>query len=136
LAEIEKLQAELRRREEETRPNKTLLQLMAQNEAARQAELEELAKKDAKYAEEEVIRRRILREGVPAAPKKPLSKADARLKAAQDALDEIGAEVGEVAKKEIVLKFEEMIRLAVADGRVEDADLYLKALKSLVPDYE
>jgi hypothetical protein len=136
LAEIEKLQAELRRREEETRPNKTLLQLMAQNEAARQAELEELAKKDAKYAEEEAIRRRILREGVPAAPKKPLSKADARLKAAQDALDEIGAEAGEVAKKEIVLKFEEMIRLAVADGRVEDADLYLKALKSLVPDYE
>jgi hypothetical protein len=109
---------------------------MAQNEAARQAELEELAKKDAKYAEEEAIRRRILREGVPAAPKKPLSKADARLKSAQDALDEIGAEAGEVAKKEIVLKFEEMIRLAVADGRVEDADLYLKALKSLVPDYE
>jgi hypothetical protein len=136
LAEVEKLQAELRRREEETRPNKTLLQLMAQNEAARQGELEELAKKDAKCAEEEAIRRRILREGVPAAPKKPLSKADARLKAAQDALDEIGAEAGEVAKKEIVLKLEEMIRLAVADGRVEDADLYLKALKSLVPDYE
>ena len=52
LAEVEQLQAELRRREEETRPNKTLLQLMQQEEEALQAELAELAKKDAKYAEE------------------------------------------------------------------------------------
>lgn len=136
LLEVEKLQAELRRREEETRPNKTLMQLMAQNEAARQAELEEMAKKDAKYAEEEAIRRRILREGVPAAPKKPLSKADKRLAAASEALDAVGAEGTESAKAGMIAKIEALIHQAAADGRIDEADLYLKALKSLVPDYK
>ena len=40
LVEVEKLQEELRRREEETRPNKTLLQLMEEEEKALQAELD------------------------------------------------------------------------------------------------
>jgi hypothetical protein len=135
LAEVEQLQAILRRREEETRPNKTLLQLMEQNEAARRQELEELAKKDAAYAEEEAARRRILREGVPAAPKKPLSKADMRLASAREAIDKVGSDGVEATKKSMVEKLEALIRQAADDGRTEEADLYLKALKSLVPEY-
>lgn len=135
LAEVEKLQEELRRREEETRPNKTLLQLMAQNEAAREAELAEMAKKDAQYAEEEAARRRILREGVPAAPKKPLSETDKRLAAARGGLDDVETERRTAAERQIVARIEPLIRKAAKEGRMEDAEAYLAALKSLVPDY-
>ena len=135
LAEVEKLQEELRRREEETRPNKTLQQLMEQNEAAREAELAEMAKKDAQYAEEEAARRRILREGVPAAPKKPLSATDKRLAAALEALDNVGTAGRTVAERRIVARLEPLIREAAKDGRMEDAEAYFAALKFLVPDY-
>ena len=135
LAEVEKLQEELRRREEETRPNKTLLQLMEQNEAAREAELAEMAKKDAKYAEEEAARRRILREGVRAAPKKPLSATVKRLAAALGSLDEVGAEGRTAAERKIVARLEPLIREAAKEGRMEDAEAYLVALKFLVPGY-
>ena len=135
LAEVESLQEELRRREEETRPNKTLQQLMEQNEAARAAELAEMAKKDAQYAEEEAARRRILREGVPAAPKKPLSKTDKRLAAACGGLDDVESERRTAAEQRIVARLEPLIRAAAKEGRMEDAEAYLNALKSLVPDY-
>ena len=135
LAEIEKLQEELRRREEETRPNKTLQQLMEQNEAAREAELAEMAKKDAKYAEEEAARRRILREGVPAAPKKPLSATDKRLAAALGTLDDVSAEGRTAAERQIVARLEPLIREAAKEGRMADAEAYLTTLKSLVPGY-
>ena len=135
LAEVEKLQEELRRREEETRPNKTLLQLMEQNEAAREAELAEMAKKDAQYAEEEAARRRILREGVPAAPKKALSATDNRLEEAHRALNDVGAEGRIEVERQIVARLESLIHKAVKEGRMEDAESYLKSLKSLVPDY-
>ncbi len=135
LAEVEKLQEELRRREEETRPNKTLQQLMEQNEAAREAELAEMAKKDALYAEEEAARRRILREGVPAAPKKPLSATDKRLAAARGGIDDLEAKSRAAVEKRIVARLEPLIRQAAKDGRMDDAEAYLNALKSLVPDY-
>ena len=135
LIEVEKLQEELRRREEETRPNKTLQQLIAQNEAAREAELAEMAKKDAQYAEEEAARRRILREGVPAAPKKPLSATDKRLAAARGNLDNVEAESRAALEKRIVARLEPLIREAAKEGRMVDAEAYLAALKSLVPDY-
>ena len=135
LAEIEQLQEELRRREEETRPNKTLQQLIEQNEAAREAELAELAKKDAAYAEEEAMRRRVLREGVPAAPKKPLSATDKRLAAARGALDDVDSEGQAAVRKKMVALIEGMMRSAVKDGRNDDAESYLVVLKSLVPDY-
>ncbi len=135
LAEVESLQEELRRREEETRPNKTLQQLMEQNEAARAAELAEMAKKDAQYAEEEAARRRILREGVPAAPQKPLSKTDKRLAAARGGLDDLEAKSRAAVEKRIVARLEPLIRQAAKDGRMDDAEAYLNALKSLVPDY-
>ena len=135
LVEVEQLQEELRRREEETRPNKTLLQLMEQNEAAREAELAEMAKKDAQYAEEEAARRRILREGVPAAPQKPLSATDKRLAAARGGLDDVETERRTAAERQIVARLEPLIRAAAKEGRMEDAEAYLVALKSLVPDY-
>ena len=135
LAEVEQLQEELRRREEETRPNKTLLQLMEQNEAAREAELAEMAKKDAQYAEEEAARRKILREGVPAAPKKPLSQADKRLAAARGTIDDVDAEGSEAVNGKIVARLEALIKQAAKDGRMDDAEAYLTALKSLVPEY-
>ena len=135
LAEIERLQEELRRREEETRPNKTLMQLMAQNEAAREAELAEMAKKDAEYAEEEAARRKILREGVPSAPKKPLSQSDKRLAAARGAIDDVDEERRHELERKIVSRMEALIKQAAKDGRLEEAEAYLVALKSLVPEY-
>ena len=135
LAEVQQLQEELRRREEETRPNKTLQQLMAQNEAAREAELAEMAKKDAQYAEEEAARRKILREGVPAAPKKPLSQADRRLAAARGSLDDLESEGRASVEKKVIARMEALIRQAAKDGRLEEAEAYLAALKSLVPEY-
>jgi len=135
LAEVEQLQEELRRREEETRPNKTLLQLMEQNEAAREAELAEMAKKDAQFAEEEAARRRILREGVPAAPKKPLSATDKRLAAARGGLDDLETEGRTAAERQIVARLEPLIRAAAKEGRMDEAEAYLSALKSLVPNY-
>ena len=136
LVEVEKLQEELRRREEETRPNKTLLQLMEEEEKALQAELAEMAKKDAAFAKEEEIRRRILRDGVPAAPKKPLSAVDQRLLDANASVDNAADEVRSIFEKRMVSRIEALIRQAIKDGRAEDAELYLKSLKSLVPGYE
>lgn len=135
LVEVERLQEELRRREEETRPNKTLMQLIAQNDAAREAELAEMAKRDAQFAEEEAIRRRILREGVPAAPTKPLSATEQRIAAAGAALDDVDSEGRTAVQRRIVERMEALIRQAVADGRTDDAESYIKTLKSLVPDY-
>lgn len=135
LKEIEQLQEELRRREEETRPNKTLLQLMEQNDAAREAELAEMAKRDAQYAEEEAIRRRILREGIPAAPQKPLTETEKRIAAAAVALDDIDSEGRAAIVKRIVARLEAMIRQAAKEGRTDDAESYMDTLKSLVPDY-
>lgn len=136
LVEVENLQEELRRREEETRPNKTLLQLMEEEEKALQAELAELAKKDAAFAEEEAIRRRILREGVPAAPKKPLSAADQRLANANALVNDATNEIRGLFEKRMVSRLEALVRQAMKDGRTDTADSYLKALESLVPGYE
>ena len=135
LAEVQQLQEELRRREEETRPNKTLLQLIEQNEAARQAELEELAKKDAQYAEEEEARRRILREGVPATPPKPPTLGEKRMTEAGKAVEADAAERWSGDEKRIVARMEALIRQAMADGNEIAAEAYLAALKSIVPSY-
>ena len=136
LAEVEALQDELRRREEETRPNKTLLQLMKEEEEALQAELAELAKKDAKFAEEEAIRRRILREGVPAAPKKPLSATDQRLQDANTAIDSAANEVRVLFEKRMATRIKSLINQALKDGRNEEAESYIKVLESLAPGCE
>ena len=111
------------------------MQLIEQNDEARAAELAELAKKDAQYAEEEAARRRILREGVPAVPQKPLSKTDKRLAAARGEIDDVDAEGLSAIDKRITERIEVLIRDAAKDGRMDDAEAYLAALKSLVPEY-
>ena len=136
LREVEQLQEELRRREEETRPNKTLQALIKQNDAAREAELAELAKRDAQYAEEEAIRRRVLREGIPAAPQKPLTKTERRIAAAAGKLDDIDKEGRTALEKRFIAMFEAMIRQAAKEGRNDEAESYLETLKSLVPGYK
>ena len=136
LREVEQLQEELRRREEETRPNKTLQALIEQNDAAREAELAELAKRDAQYAEEEAIRRRVLREGIPAAPQKPLTKTERRIAAAGGKLDDIDKEGRTALEKRFIAMFEAMIRQAAKEGRNDEAESYLETLKSLVPGYK
>ena len=136
IEEIKQLQEVLRQREEETRPNKTLLQLMAQNEAAREAELAEMAKQDAAYAEEEAIRRKILRDGVPAAPKKPLTRAERHLAAVNEDVQKASDERRTAEEKLIVTRLEGLVQQALKDGRAEDAEAYLVALKSLVPGYD
>lgn len=133
LREVEQLQEELRRREEETRPNKTLQALIEQNDAAREAEL---AKRDAQYAEEEAIRRRVLREGIPAAPQKPLTKTERRIAAAGGKLDDIDKEGRTALEKRFIAMFEAMIRQAAKEGRNDEAESYLETLKSLVPGYK
>jgi colicin import membrane protein len=136
LIEVEQLQDELRRREEETRPNKTLLQLIEAEEKAFQAELAEMAKKDAQFAEEEAVRRRVLREGVPAAPKKPLSPTDQRLENATRAINGVSDEVKAVFEKRLLKRLDAVVRQAIKDGRAQEAECYIKTIKSLVPEYE
>ena len=136
LREVELLQEELRRREEETRPNKTLQALIEQNDAAREAELAELAKRDAQYAEVEAIRRRVLREGIPAAPQKPLTKTEKRIAAAGGKLDDIDKEGRTALENRFIAMFEAMIRQAAKEGRNDEAESYLETLKSLVPGYK
>lgn len=135
LKEVEELQELLRRREEETRPNKTLEALIAQNDAAREAELAEMAKKDEKYAEEEARRKRVLREGIPATPQKPLTKTELRIAAAGEALDNIDEMGRERTDKTITEKLEKLMRQAYKQGRIEVAECYLDTLRTLVPGY-
>ena len=109
---------------------------MKEEEEALQAELAELAKKDAKFAEEEAIRRRILREGVPAAPKKPLSATDQRLQDANTAIDSAANEVRVLFEKRMATRIKSLINQALKDGRNEEAESYIKVLESLAPGCE
>ena len=108
---------------------------MEQNEAARQAELEEMAKRDAQYAEEEEARRRVLREGVPAAPSKPPTLGEKRMTEVGKAVEADAAERSRGADERLVARMEALIRQAMADGNEIAAEAYLVALKSLVPNY-
>jgi hypothetical protein len=50
----------------------------------------------------------------------------------ENAADEVRA----IFEKRMVSRVEALIRQALKDGRAEDAEQYLKSLKSLVPGYE
>jgi hypothetical protein len=73
---------------------------------------------------------------VPAAPRKPLSVTDMRLASARGKVDDIDDEGRAAVHRRVVARMEALIRQALKDGRTEDAEAYLAALKSLVPDYE
>ena len=68
-------------------------------------------------------------------PKKPLSATDKRIAAARGGLDNVEAEGRTAAERQIVARLEPLIKQAAKEGRMEDAEAYLIALKSLVPDY-
>jgi len=148
LAEVSELQETLRQREEATRPERTIQDIISENdrrraeeEAAAAAEeerrLAELAEKDyAAYEAEMERRRKINRQGVSGPKAKPLTAAEKMVKNAQDEIDRTAEEGRAVVRKSIVARLEREIRVAIKERRVEDADFYLKNLQLLVPDYK
>ena len=148
LAEVAELQETLRQREEATRPERTINDIISENdrrraeeEAAAAAEeerrLEELREKDyAAYEAEMERRRKINRYGVAGPKAKPLTAAEKKVKAAEDELKRTNDEGRAVVQKDIVVRLEREIKLALAERRIEDADFYLKSLRTLVPEYK
>ena len=148
LAEVAELQETLRKREEATRPERTINDIISENERRRAEEeaaaaaeeerrLEELREKDyAKYEAEMEKRRQINRKGVAGPKAKPLTTAEKKVKDAEEELKRTSDEGRAVVQKSIVARLEREIKLALAERRVEDADYYLKNLKILVPDYK
>ena len=148
LAEVTELQETLRQREEATRPERTINDIISENdrrraeeEAAAAAEeerrLAELAEKDyAAYEAEMERRRQINRKGVAGPKAKPLTTAEKLVKNAQDELERAAEEGRAVIRKDIVERIEREIRVAIKEKRMEDADFYLKNLRILVPDYK
>ena len=148
LAEVAELQETLRQREEATRPERTINDIISENdrrraeeEAAAAAEeerrLEELREKDyAAYEAEMERRRKINRYGVAGPKAKPLTAAEKKVKAAEEELKRTSDEGRAVVQKDIVARLEREIKLALAERRIEDADFYLKSLKVLVPGYK
>ena len=100
-----------------------------------EAELAELAKRDAQYAEEEAERRRILREGVAAQPRKSPTPGEKRLEDVGKAAEAVAAERWSEEEKRIVARMEPLICQALKDKNEAAAEAYLEALKSLVPNY-
>ena len=147
LAETAELQETLRQREEATRPERTIKDLLseterrrAEEEAAAAAEeekrLAELAEKDrAAYEAEMERRRKINRYGVAGPDAKPLTPAEKILKGAEDALAQAGEEGRAAVHRRIVARLEPQIRLALRERRTGDAEFLMKSLQQLVPDY-
>lgn len=148
LAETAALQEMLRQREEATRPERTIKDIMDENArrraeeeaAAAEAEerrLAELREKDYKAYEEEMARRRkINKEGVAGPRPQPLTAGDKILKSAAEEVDRANEEGRAAVRRRIVARLEPEIRQAIREGRVEDAEFCLKNLLLLVPDYK
>ena len=148
LAEVAELQETLRQREEATRPERTINDIISENdrrraeeEAAAAAEeerrLEELREKDyAAYEAEMERRRQINRKGVAGPKAKPLTAAEKKVKAAEEELRRAGDAGRATVQKGIIERIESEIRLALKEHRVEDADFLLKNLLLLVPEYK
>lgn len=148
LAEVAELQETLRQREEATRPERTINDIISENDRRRAEEeakaaaeeerrLAELAAKDrAAYEAEMERRRRINRYGVAGPKVRELSAAEKMVKSAQDELDRTTDEGRAAVQKGIERRIERELRLAIKEHRTEDAEFYLKSLQSLVPGYK
>lgn len=148
LAEVAELQETLRQREEATRPERTIKDIISENDRRRaeaeakaaaeeERRLAELAAKDyAAYEAEMERRRKINRFGVAGPKTKPLTAAEKKMKAAQDELDRATEEGRSVVQKGIINRIENEVRLALKERRTEDAEFYLRSLQSLVPGYK
>ena len=148
LAEVAELQETLRQREEATRPERTINDIISENERRRAEEeaaaaaeeerrLAELAEKDyAAYEAEMERRRKINRQGVAGPKSRPLSAAEKLVKIAQDELDRAATEGRSAVRNGIVERLEREMRMAIKEHRTEDADFLLKNLLILVPEYK
>ena len=131
IAEQKELNAVLREREEDTRPDRTMAMLIAENEEQRRLELGEDYVPDYEYTEQPTYE---LHEGPATGFKKPTAQ-DFRLAAINQRKDkEVDARV-ELSHKRIVREMEALVRQALRDGRKEDAEFYYASLISLVPEY-
>lgn len=147
LAETAALQETLRQREEATRPERTIQDIMdesarrrAEEEAAaaeaEERRLAELREKDYKAYEEEMERRRkINREGVAGPKAARLSAGDRILQHAEAEVVRANDEGKAAIQKRVVAQLENEIRAALREHRLEDAEYVLKNLQLLVPDY-
>ena len=148
LAEVAELQETLRQREEATRPERTINDIISENDRRRAEEeakaaaeeerrLAELAEKDyAAYEAEMERRRQINRKGVAGPKATPLTAAEKKVKAAEDELNRASADGRAAVQKGIVKRLEREIRLALKERRIEDADYFFKNLLMLVPEYK
>jgi len=148
LAEVAELQDTLRQREEATRPERTINDIISENDRRRAEEeakaaaeeerrLAELAEKDyAAYEAEMERRRQINRKGVAGPKATPLTVAEKKVKAAEDELSRTSADGRAAVQKGIVKRLEREIRLALKERRIEDADYFFKNLLMLVPEYK
>ena len=148
LAEVAELQETLRQREEATRPERTINDIISENDRRRAEEeakaaaeeerrLAELAEKDyAAYEAEMERRRQINRKGVAGPKATPLTAAEKKVKAAEDELSRTSADGRAAVQKGIVKRLEREIRLALKERRIEDADYFFKNLLMLVPEYK
>ena len=148
LAEVAELQETLRQREEATRPERTINDIISENDRRRAEEeakaaaeeerrLAELAAKDrAAYEAEMERRRKINRYGVAGPKAKDLTAAEKKIKSAQEELDRATEEGRAVVHKGIVDRLEREVRKALKENRTEDAEFYLKSLQELVPSYK
>ena len=148
LAEVAELQETLRQREEATRPERTINDIISENDRRRAEEeakaaaeeerrLAELAEKDyAAYEAEMERRRQINRKGVAGPKATPLTAAEKKVKAAEDELNRASADGRAAVQKGIIKRLEREIRLALKERRIEDADYFFKNLLMLVPEYK
>ena len=131
LEEQKEINAVLREREEETRPDKTIAMLMEENEEKRRQELGEDWVPDYEYSGQPTYE---LHEGPATGFKKPTAN-DRKIAAVSSELDRQADERAKLARKRIVGDLEGLMRQAIKDGRREDAEFYYASLVSLVPDY-
>lgn len=131
IEEQKEINAVLRQREEESRPDKTIAMLIEENDEKRKQELGDDWVPDYEYSEQPTYE---LHEGPATGFKKPTAN-DKRIAAINEKIDKAAAERTRLANKRIVADLEGMMRKAIRDGRREDAEFYYESLLSLVPDY-
>jgi len=147
LAEVNQLQEVLRQREEASRPERTIKDIMTENErrraeeeaAAAEAEerrLAELREKDfAAYEAEMARRRKINREGVAGPAAKELTPAEKILKSAEAGVARAQDAQSADTRRRILAELEPELKRAIREGRKLEAEEILAGILALVPDY-
>ena len=121
----------LRRREEETRPDKTLAMLVEENDERRRTELGDAWVPDYEYSEQPTYE---LHAGPATGFKKP-TENDRRIAEISRKIDAQTEAQSKIARQRIVADLEGLVKKAIREGRRDDAEFYYESLISLVPDY-